>query len=129
MKKIIKAAAWAILTIAIPTASHASLFTADFSGQINPGSANVKAPFIGSFASGDPITGHFVFDSAQVPGSGAINVPISGVPNYALIPASTAFQFTLDGISFTAGDNLSGLNSLAVQYQNGHFNGFTFLGD
>jgi hypothetical protein len=36
---------------------------------------------------------------------------------------------SLDGLSFNAGDNLNLLRPLGIQYKNGQFNGFVFIGD
>jgi len=126
-------AALAVAT-ALFTATGASAdvyFTADFSGQINPGGANVMAPFSGNgFASSDPITGGFVFDSTKLPaGTGLATVNFSSFPDIGAISAATAFNFTLDGISLNLGDNLISEGPIAIQYKNGQFNGFSFVGD
>jgi hypothetical protein len=75
--------------------------TANFSGSINPGNANVKAPFSGNgFAQGDPISGSFVFDSSLIPANGTVNVFYPAFPDIAAIAPATAFNLTLDGLSF-----------------------------
>jgi PEP-CTERM motif len=131
MKIHIAALAMAAALSTVTTASADVYFTADFSGQINPGGANVKAPFSGNgFASSDLITGSFVFDSTTIPaGPGSANVNFSSFPDIGAIPAVTAFHLTLDGISFNLGDNLTSEGPIGIQYKNGQFNGFLFVGD
>jgi hypothetical protein len=65
----------AALLLSASVASADVYMTANFSGSINPGGANVKAPFSGNgFAQSDPISGSFVFDSSLIPASGTVNV-------------------------------------------------------
>lgn len=105
------------------------LDTADFSGQINPGNANVKAPFTGTLSQSGPIGGNFVFDSSLVPaaGSGFVNVPLPTTDGVSNIPAATAFDINLGGgLEF----NLSNATfPVLIQYNNGHFNGFVYQAD
>jgi hypothetical protein len=104
--------------------------SANFSGSINPGGANVKAPFSGNgFAQSDPFSGSFVFDNQLVPASGTVNVSFSSFPDIGLIPNISAFSITFDGLSFNLGDNLNSLLSAGIQYKNGVFNGFEFITD
>ena len=130
---VIKSTVAAIgVLVATSTIGSADVYmTANFSGNL--GSAgNIQPPFNASgsgFGPGDPITGSFVFDVNKIPGAGVTNVFMSTFPDIGIIPNATAFQFNLDGISFNAGDNLTTEGPLAIQYSNGQFNGFTFVGD
>jgi hypothetical protein len=104
--------------------------SANFSGSINPGGANVKAPFSGNgFAQSDPFSGSFVFDNQLVPASGTVNVSFSSFPDIGLIPNISAFSITFDGLRFNLGDNINSLLSAGIQYKNGVFNGFEFITD
>jgi hypothetical protein len=124
------ALSFAVIAFSVNVASADVYMTASFSGQISGGGANVKAPFSGNgFSPNDPITGNFVYDVDKIPGAGLSNVSMSTFPDIGVIPNATAFQFTLDGVSFNAGDNLTTEGPLAIQYSNGQFNGFTFVGD
>jgi hypothetical protein len=127
--RIVVGRAAVALFLMVSGAANASTFTADFSGQINGGNANVKAPFVGTFAPNDPISGHFVFDSVFVPASGVANVSMSSFPSFPVTPEATAFQFSLGSIQFDLGDNLISQTPLQIQYANGQFNGFIFVGD
>ena len=123
-----------ILTVAFfsgPSLAFADVYTmATFTGAINGGNANVKAPFSGNgFTQSDPFSGSFIFDNSLIPASGTSNVFYQNFPDIALISNATAFSFTLDGLSFNAGDNLNLLRPLGIQYKNGQFNGFVFIGD
>jgi hypothetical protein len=124
-------AAIAALGMAAPSLAFADTYTmVDFTGQINGGNANVKAPFTGNgFAPNDPITGHFVYDNQLVPGSGLVNVFDNTFPDIANIPPGDAFSLTLDSLHFTAADNIDTLIPFGVQYSNGQFHGFEFAGD
>jgi hypothetical protein len=126
------AAAATMLLIAAPTLTRADTYTeANFSGGIFPGNANVQPPFSGNgFNQGDTFTGSFVFDDQLVPGagSGLVNVGFSSFPASSEIPAVTAFNFDLDGQSFNLSNEFTG-DTAAIQYNNGAFNGFSFLSD
>jgi hypothetical protein len=124
----------ALATLAIMSArAGADTYTsANFSGSINPGSANVKAPFSGNgFNQSDPFSGSFVFDNQLVPATGTVNIFLSTFPDIALIPNVSAFNITFDSLSFNLGDNLNSLLSTGtgIQYKNGVFNGFEFVTD
>ena len=105
--------------------------TATFTGNINPGSANVKAPFNSVLTQGGPISGSFVIDDNLIPlpGSGFVNVFFSSFPDIALIPAATAFTIDLGvpALTFTLADAIQ--NSGAIQFNNGQFRGFFFVAD
>jgi hypothetical protein len=110
------------------TAMAVTYTSATFSGSINPGNANVKAPFSGNgFAQSDPFSGSFVFANELIPGTGTVNVPFSSFPEASLIPDATAFSFTFGTLSFDLGDNINSLTSAAIQYKDGLFNGFVFV--
>jgi hypothetical protein len=115
----------------VPSIATADTYTsANFSGSINPGGANVKAPFSGNgFTQSDPFTGSFVFDNQLVPGLGTVNVFFSSFPDITLIPNATAFSITFDSLSFNLGDNINSLLPAGIQYKNGVFNGFEFIAD
>ena len=104
--------------------------SATFTGAINGGNANVKAPFSGNgFTQSDTFSGSFVYDASLIPATGTTNIFYQNFPDIGLIPNATAFSFTLDGLSFNAGDNLNFLRPLGIQYQNGQFAGFVFIAD
>lgn len=110
--------------------AHAAPIRADFSGNLSPGGANVKAPFNSVITQGGPVSGHFVFDDTQIPaaGSGFVNVFFSSQPSIATIEPEDAFSLDLGGgLLFDLGDALPG--AAAVQYNNGAFNGFFFVSD
>ena len=119
------------LLIAAPGLALADTYTkADFSGAINPGGANVKPPFSGNgFSQSDPLSGHFVFDNQMIGGAGFTNVFFNSYPDAAGIPSADQFSLTLDGLTFTAADNIDALLPAGVQYHDGHFNGFEFITD
>ena len=122
---------FAALAIIAATTTGTSAFadtyhTADFTGQISPGNANVQSPFDSILTQGGAISGSFVFDDQLVPagGTGFTNVFLSNFPDIAHIPNATAFQINLGGgLTFNFG---SALDPAAVQYNNGNFNGFFF---
>jgi hypothetical protein len=130
---LISGAALAGLMIGVaPQMAQADTYTeVGFSGAINGGSANVKAPFSGNgFTQGDPFSGSFVFDNQLVPaaGSGFTNVFFSNFPDAANIPAASSFNIAFDSLHFTAANNDSSqLFSAGIQYNNGHFNGLEFV--
>jgi len=120
--------------LAAPGLAAADTYTkATFTGQINPGDANVQPPFSGAgFTQSDPFSGTFVYDNNLVPaaGSGFVNVFASTFPDIAGISNPDLFSMTLDSLSFNAGDNLTTeLPSVGIQYKNGQFNGFEFITD
>jgi hypothetical protein len=124
----------AILTITSQAPAFSDTYhTADFSGGISMGSANVKAPFLhNGFEPGGPVSGSFVFDDQLIPapGSGFVNVFFATFPDIGNIPAATAFTIKLGELpplTFTLADAMDG--SGAIQYKNGHFNGFFFQTD
>lgn len=95
--------------------------SANFSGGIFGGSANVSAPFSGTVSPGQTFTGSFVYDNNLVPGAGTgfTNVALSSFPN--VVPF---FTFNINGSSYTVDDP-----NAAIQYNNGHFNGFNVNDD
>jgi len=106
--------------------------SASFSGAINGGNANVKAPFSGNgFTQSDPFSGSLVFDNQLVPvsGSGFVNVPFSGFPDIGLISPATALTINFDILHFTLAGNISSLLPGGIQYNNGQFNGLEFITD
>src|SRR4029077_1837292 len=117
----------------ISLSANADTYTqATFTGAINGGNANVKAPFnTNGFTQSDPFSGSFVFDNQLVPGPGTgfTNVFFSNFPDIAAIPNPVAFSFTLDSLSFNLGDNINALRLAGIQYNNGVFNGFVFIAD
>jgi hypothetical protein len=115
------------IALANPPASATTYHTAEFTGQINWGDANVKLPFKGNgFAPGGPVTGSFVYADALVPGSGSgfVNVFFSSFADIAEIPAATAFTLNIGGLTFNLGD--ANVAPAAIQYHDGKFNGFFF---
>jgi hypothetical protein len=116
-----------------PQVVRADTYTqADFSGQINPGNANVQAPFAGNgFTQGESFSGSFVFDDQLVPGptSGFTNVPFSSFPDSADIPAISSLSFTFGALSFNLSNDLTNLGPAEIQYDNGQFNGLVFVSD
>ena len=114
------------------SANADTYMSASFSGSINPGGANVKAPFsdLGSgFTQSDPLSGSFVFDNQLIPATGTVNVFFANFPDIAAIPNPSAFNITLDSLSFNLGDNINSLLPAGIQYKNGIFNGFEFITD
>lgn len=118
-------------TFCTPATTFADTYTqVNFSGAINGGNANVKAPFSGNgFTQSDPFSGSFVYDNNLIPGpaSGFVNVPFSSFPDIVDIPSAIAFSFNLNSLHFTLADNLNNLTPAAIQYNNGQFNGFVFV--
>lgn len=113
--------------------------SADFSGAINSGAANVKIPFNAIISQGGPVSGSFVYDDQLIPasGSGLVNIFFSNFPDIGQIPAATAFTINLGApeLTFTFADAMPGNppsiipSSAAIQYKNGVFNGFFFVTD
>jgi len=122
----------ALLVVVVNLPAFADTYhTADFSGAIFGGNANCQPPFDTVISQGGPISGHFVYDDNLIPaaGSGFVNVPFSSFPAIPQIPAATAFTINLGdpSLTFTLADAIPG--SGAIQYNNGHFNGFSFVSD
>jgi hypothetical protein len=121
------------LALAAPTLASADTYTqVNFSGALAPGSGNApKAPFAGNgFFQGDPISGHFVLDDANVPAASGFSIfTIDNYPDIANIPAADAFSITLDSITLNFGDNLTLTSPLNIQYLNGQFFGLVFDSD
>ncbi len=105
-----------IIGSTIGAASADTYTSANFSAGIFGGNANVSAPFSAVVSQGETFTGTFVYDNLLVPanGTGFINVPLSSFPN--AVPAIT---FIVNGNPFAVNDP-----NAAIQYNNGHFNGF-----
>lgn len=127
---IVAFAAVLVVVASIPTFAD-TYQTADFSGAMFS-APNVKVPFLGNgFAGGGPVSGSFVFDNQLIPasGTGYQNVFFSTFPDSGIIPAATAFTLNLGTtpLTFTLADAANG--SGAIQYNNGHFNGFFFQAD
>lgn len=117
-------AAMGTMLLSFPAAAL-TYFTADFSGQITSGSANVKAPFTAVLTQGQAIGGTFTYASEDIPtGTGFVNVPFregSGAP-----PA-TLFELRLgSSLQFDYADRLPG-EFAQIQYSNGVFNGFSYF--
>jgi hypothetical protein len=122
----------AALLISCGAANAETYTSANFSGVINPGSANVKSPFSGNgFNQGDTFSGNLVFDNSLVPaaGSGVVNVPFQSFPDIGIIPTTTALSFNFDGLVFNLSNNIGALLQAGVQYKNGAFNGLEFISD
>jgi hypothetical protein len=133
-----------ILAVTIPAFAD-TYHTANFSGAMYEGAANVKVPFLGNgFAPGGPVSGSFVYDDQLIPASGTgirnvffDNTSAGGFPDIASIPAATLFTINLGTtpLTFTFAEvNLEifafpQYHDAAIQYNNGHFNGFFFEAD
>lgn len=119
----------------LPAAAFGDVYdSANFSGGIFGGNANVSAPFAGNgFTQGDTFTGNFVYDVNQIPSSGSsfVNVFFSGFPDIAAIPSSTAFSLPIGGLTFNLDNALVQFPTqyAAIQYNNGNFNGFFYISD
>jgi hypothetical protein len=119
-----------LTALTVPAAFADSYQLANFSGNFNGGSANVKAPFSSVITQGGPISGSFVFDGDLIPGpvSGTVNVFFSSFSDIGSIAPATAFSLDLGGgMTFDLSDALGG--NAAIQYKNGAFNGFFFVSD
>ena len=115
--------------LAAPTLAQADTYTlANFSGALNS-SANIKAPFSGTFFGSEAISGNILIDNTTIPASGLVNVGEDFYPDAAIIPAATDFTINLGPLSFTAADNLDSLffGGPGIQYLNGAFNGLEFV--
>ncbi len=132
-------AAIALIACVAPQLSFADNYTeVNFTGAISPGNANAQAPFSTAGFSGapsSPITGTFIFDDNQVPGAGSgldnVTIPSgSGFPTSSFNLTITAANSNT--LNFNLGNELSsaqgGLDA-AVQYNNGNFNGFSYVSD
>lgn len=100
---------------------------ANFSAGIFGGDANVSSPFSGNgFFQGQTFTGIFVYDNQLVPaaGTGFVNVGVASFPDIAGIAAADLFTLNFGPLVFTAAD---ADEPLAIQYNNGAFNGFFFV--
>jgi hypothetical protein len=120
----------ALMATTVTVASADTYHSASFTGNFNPGSANVKAPFSSVITQGGPISGSFVYDDQLIPGpnSGFVNVFFSAFPDIASIPPANAFNIDLGGgLTFDLSSALGG--SAAIQYKDGAFNGFFFVSD
>jgi len=107
-----------VLGSTFSVASADTYTSANFSAGIFGGNANVSGPFSGVVFPGETFAGTFVYDNQLVPaaGSGFVNVNLSSFPD--VVPGIT---FIVNGNSFTVNDP-----NAAIQYNNGHFNGFNF---
>jgi hypothetical protein len=118
--------------IILPAAAFGDVYdSANFSGAINPGTANVKTPFTSILTQGETFTGNFVYDASQIPsfGSGFVNVFFSGFPDIAAVSPPTAFSLSIGGLTFTLADALVKFptQEAAIQYNNGNsMDSFTF---
>ena len=119
----------------LPAAAFGDVYEiANFSGGLFS-SANVSSPFAGNgFIPNSTFTGSFVYDVNQIPpsGSGFFNVFFSAFPDIAAIPNSTAFSLPVGGLNFNLGNAVTpmfGTQEAAVQYNNGNFNGFSYISD
>jgi hypothetical protein len=124
------AAAVTTTLLASAPATAITYQAADFSGQLSPGNANVKAPFNSVITQGGPVSGGFVFAPSLIPspGTGFVNVMFSSLPDIDSIPPEDALFLNLGGgITFDLADALPG--AAAIQYNNGVFNGFFFVSD
>ena len=119
-----------LFALVASSASFADTYhSAAFSGQLGS-SPNIKSPFNSVLSGGGAVSGNFVYDDQLTPpaASGFVNVFFSSFPDIASIPESTAFTLDLGGgLVFTLADALPG--SGAIQYNNGNFNGFSFVSD
>lgn len=100
---------------------------ANFSGGIFGGNANVSPPFnTNGFFQGQTFTGSFVYDNQLIPaaGSGFVNVGVASFPDIANIPSLDLFKFNFGPLTFAAADADA---PMAIQYNNGAFNGFFYL--
>jgi hypothetical protein len=125
----------ALLLASYGAASADTYKSANFSGQIAGGGANVQPPFTSVLTPGEPFGGSLVFDENLVPaaGSGFVNVFFSDFPDIGTIPPATALTFTLGGLpAFTLADAVTppfGTQEAAIQYNNGNFNGLFYISD
>jgi hypothetical protein len=127
---IVAVTASLVVVVNIPVFAD-TYYTATFTGNINGGNANCKAPFNSVISQGGPISGSFVIDDNLIPASnsGVVNVFFSSFPDIANIPTATAFTIDLGApsLTFTLADAIQ--NSGAIQFKNGQFVGFFFDAD
>jgi hypothetical protein len=121
---VVTLAAVGAMLVSVP-ASALTYFTADFSGQIAAGSANVRTPFTTVLTQGQAIGGRFTYASEDIPsGTGTQNVLMreeSGAP------PETLFELRLgSSLQFDYADRLPG-EFAQIQYRNGVFNGFSYF--
>ncbi|MGZ6015883.1 MAG: PEPxxWA-CTERM sorting domain-containing protein [Phenylobacterium sp.] len=119
----------AALALAAPGLAAADTYTlANFSGAIFGGNANAQAPFgAAGITQGMALSGSFLIDNDIAPAAvGYDNIFYSNYPDAATIPAAIDFNFNLGSLNFTAAQD-TGL--AAIQYNNGHFNGFAYSDD
>jgi hypothetical protein len=122
-------AAFLVVVLAGASAFADTYHVASFSGGVFGGNANAKAPFnANGITQGMVFSGSFVYDDQLVPaaGSGFVNVLYSSFPDSSLIPDATAFNMPLGPLAFTLG---GATYPAAIQYNNGHFNGFSYVSD
>jgi hypothetical protein len=127
----------AILVFVVNKPAFADIYyTANFSGGVQ--FPSISSPFDGLASGGiyNAVSGSFVYDQNLIPSSPSNpkfqNVAFSSFPDIALIPSATAFTINLGNtpLTFTLADDSSGTIGLpAIQYSNGHFNGFVFQAD
>jgi hypothetical protein len=125
------AVAAATLALAAPGLAAADTYTlANFTGGVFGGNANAQLP---GFTQGMSFGGTFVYDNDQVPapGSGFDNVFESQYPDAAGITPAQTFTLNFGPLTFDASgvspdDSFFGM---AIQYNNGHFNGFFYVAD
>ena len=128
MKFLYRTLGIAALLMSFSAANADTYISANFSGQIAGGNANVKAPFTAVLTQGQSFSGSLVFDSNLVPAanSGLVNVFFSSFPDIGQIPS--ALTLTLGGLpAFHLGD--AGVQAAAIQYKNGQFAGLFFVSD
>src|SRR5229473_3864747 len=103
--------------LATVSAASADVYTsANFSGGIFGGGANVLSPFIGTVTPGSAFSGGLVYDNTLIPaGPGFNNVGFASFPDIGAIPAATAFHFSIGSLSF----DLNNDPLAAIQYHNG----------
>ena len=118
------------LLVSYGAASADTYTSANFSGAINPGGANVQAPFSGNgFNQGDTFSGNLVFDNSLVPAVGTVNVSFSSFPDIGIIPSTTALSFNFGGIAFNLSNNIGSELPAGIQFSNGAFHGLEFISD
>ncbi len=117
---------FAALLLSASPAFAANLFQADFSGAINGGNANVKAPFnTNGFTQSMPFSGSFVYDADLIPAVGTVNVDLPTLAGATPIPAGDIFSLSFGPLAFDFAD--ASQITPKVQYKNGQFNGFVFV--
>lgn len=115
--------------LAAPGLAAADTYTlANFSGGVFGGNANAQPPFDSAgVTQGMALSGTFLIDDNIAPAAvGYDNVLFSSYPDAAQIPAAIEFNFNIGALNFTGAQD-TGL--AAIQYNNGHFNGFAYSDD